>query len=62
MTAPGSIIFAPENIPAWFRNEVKDDELADEAASVEADDGLDARQSREEIIEAVRRRYTAPAD
>ena len=47
---------------AWFRNEIKDDELADEAASVEAGDGLDARQSREEIIEAVRRRYTAPAD
>ena len=47
---------------AWFRDKVKDDELADEARAVETDDGLDSQQSRDAIIEAVRRRYTVPAD
>lgn len=46
----------------WFRNKVKDKELADEAAAIEADDGLDAHFSRERIGEAVLRRYTVPAD
>ncbi len=47
---------------AWFRDKVKDDELADEAGAVEVDAGLDSHQSRDAIIEAVRRRYTVPAD
>ena len=47
---------------AWFRDKVKDDELADEAEAIEADTSLDSRQSRDAIIEAVRHRYTVPAD
>ena len=47
---------------AWFRDKVKDDELADEAGAIEADTSLDSHQSRDAIIEAVRRRYTVPAD
>jgi HAD superfamily hydrolase (TIGR01484 family) len=46
----------------WFRDKVKDEELADEAAGIEADNSLDLRQSRERIAEAVLRRYTVPAD
>ena len=45
----------------WFRTVIKDDELAREAAAVESDGALDADASRERIIEAVQRRYTAPA-
>ena len=30
----------------WFRDKVKDDELADEAAAIEADRSLDAAESR----------------
>lgn len=47
---------------AWFRNVIKDDELAREAADIEADSTLDARDSRERIAAAVRRRYTVPAE
>ena len=45
----------------WFRDVIKDDELAQEASAVEADDSLDAKLSRKHISEAVTRRYTAPA-
>ncbi|RUU43342.1 DUF87 domain-containing protein, partial [Mesorhizobium sp. M6A.T.Ce.TU.002.03.1.1] len=47
---------------AWFRNQVKDMELAEEAAIIEDDDSLDPHRSRAAIAEAVHRRYTAPAD
>jgi len=47
---------------AWFRDAIKDDALAREAAEIEADDALDARASRERIASAVRRRYTVPAE
>ncbi|KQW65558.1 phosphoglycolate phosphatase [Phenylobacterium sp. Root77] len=43
----------------WFREAIKDDELADEALGVQ-DDG-DARASREAMREIIERRYTAPA-
>ncbi|HEX6997191.1 MAG TPA: HAD-IIB family hydrolase [Gammaproteobacteria bacterium] len=46
---------------AWFRGVIKDPELADEAAAIEADDSLGPRESRERIAEAVTRRYTAPS-
>ena len=46
---------------AWFRNVIKDDELAQEAAVAEADSSLDAIESRRRILETVARRYTAPA-
>ena len=45
----------------WFREAIKDDELADEASQYERQDSLNARQSREQIKSAVERRYTAPA-
>jgi len=45
----------------WFRNAIKNDELADEAAKIEQDSSLDAQGSRKCIAEAVSRRYTAPA-
>jgi hydroxymethylpyrimidine pyrophosphatase-like HAD family hydrolase len=45
----------------WFRNAIKDADLADEAAKVEQDRGLDAQESRKRIADAVARRYTAPA-
>ncbi|RWM20868.1 MAG: HAD-IIB family hydrolase [Mesorhizobium sp.] len=47
---------------AWFRNKVKDQGLAEEAAVIEDDDSLDPHRSRTAIAEAVHRRYTAPAD
>jgi hypothetical protein len=44
----------------WFRNAIKDSDLADEAAMVEQDHGLDAQESRKRIAEAVARHYTSP--
>lgn len=46
---------------SWFRKVIKDDELAREAAAIEADTDLDAEQSRTGILAAISRRYTAPA-
>jgi hypothetical protein len=45
----------------WFRKVIKDDDLAAEAAAVEADQSLDPGQSRKLISDAISRRYTAPA-
>ena len=45
----------------WFRNAIKNNELADETAKIEQDSSLDAQESRKRIAEAVSRRYTAPA-
>ena len=45
----------------WFRESVKDAEVAAEIASIEADDSLTARESRERILDLIRRKYTAPA-
>ena len=46
----------------WFREAIKDDDLADdaEAAEAEAQQGADATRAR--IRAAVERRYTAPAE
>jgi hydroxymethylpyrimidine pyrophosphatase-like HAD family hydrolase len=44
----------------WFREQIKDRDLADEAASVERTEGISAGRSRELIREAIERRYTAP--
>ncbi|WP_332670728.1 HAD family hydrolase [Aromatoleum sp.] len=46
---------------AWFRDVIKDDELAREAVEIEADASLDADESRKRILAAISRRYTAPA-
>ena len=45
----------------WFRRVIKDDELTAEAEAAEADPALDPAESRRRIIEAIHRRYTAPA-
>jgi HAD superfamily hydrolase (TIGR01484 family) len=47
---------------AWFRNVIKDDDLAKEAAEIEADKGLAPGESRKRLREIVSRRYTAPAE
>jgi len=44
----------------WFRSIIKDDELADEAAQIEQNQGLSARESREALRIAIERRYSAP--
>ena len=46
----------------WFRSVIKDDELAAEAEAVEIDKSLDAATSRERILSAVDRRYTATSE
>lgn len=43
----------------WFREEIKDDDLADEAEAMQ--DGADATATRARMQEIVERRYTAPA-
>ena len=45
----------------WFRHQIKNDELAREAAEVERDFDLDIAESRRRISEAVTARYTSPA-
>jgi HAD superfamily hydrolase (TIGR01484 family) len=44
---------------AWFRRSIKDNELAEEALAIEADQTLNASTSRQKIKDAVLRRYTA---
>jgi hydroxymethylpyrimidine pyrophosphatase-like HAD family hydrolase len=46
----------------WFRDSVKDPELADAAEHVERDNQLDAHGSRAVIRAAIEKRYTMPAD
>jgi HAD superfamily hydrolase (TIGR01484 family) len=45
----------------WFRDAIKDDDLAFEAAAIEQDQPLTAIESRARIRDIVERRYTAPA-
>jgi hydroxymethylpyrimidine pyrophosphatase-like HAD family hydrolase len=45
----------------WFRDNIKDDELATEAAAIEQDASLSAQESRDRIRAAVQDRYTGPA-
>jgi hypothetical protein len=44
----------------WFRSIIKDDELADEAAQIEQNQGFSARESREALRIAIESRYSAP--
>jgi len=44
----------------WFREVIKDDELADEVAQWERPDTLSPRESRDRVRAAVEHRYTAP--
>jgi hydroxymethylpyrimidine pyrophosphatase-like HAD family hydrolase len=45
----------------WFREGIKDEELAADAEQVEKETGLTPRDSREQIKAAVSQRYTLPA-
>lgn len=45
----------------WFREIIKDDNLASEAEAIEEDQNLSAAESRTRIREAVERHYTLPA-
>jgi hypothetical protein len=45
----------------WFREAIKDEDLASEAAGVERQTGLAPGQSRELIKAAIERRYTMPS-
>jgi hydroxymethylpyrimidine pyrophosphatase-like HAD family hydrolase len=44
----------------WFRESIKDRELAEEAREIENDESLDAQMSRKLMGEIVERRYTVP--
>jgi HAD superfamily hydrolase (TIGR01484 family) len=48
------------DISNWFRDVIKDQELATEAAQIE-DEDLDAAETRKRIRHAIERRYTTPA-
>ena len=45
----------------WFRHQIRDKDLARETAEAEEDKTLSAEESRKHVLDAVRRRYTAPA-
>ncbi|UCI18852.1 HAD-IIB family hydrolase [Mesorhizobium sp. B2-1-8] len=45
----------------WFRQQIRDRDLARETAEAEKDSKLSAEASRKRVLDAVRRRYTAPA-
>ena len=45
----------------WFRHQIRDKDLARETAEAEKDKKLSAEESRKRVLDAVRRRYTAPA-
>jgi hypothetical protein len=42
----------------WFRDVIKDPDLADEAAPIERKCGIKSEESRRQIIDAITRRYT----
>ncbi|WP_165219668.1 HAD-IIB family hydrolase [Aquisphaera insulae] len=46
----------------WFRDQVKSDELAEEAERIAAEPGLSAAESRARIRAAIEERYTLPAE
>src|SRR5262245_11292187 len=48
------------DVSNWFRQTIKDNELADEAAQIEQNQGLSAGESRESIRTAIEKRYSAP--
>jgi hypothetical protein len=45
----------------WLRDAIKDEELAEEVAQIEASDGLSAIESLTQIKDAIEQRYTLPA-
>ena len=54
--------FRRGEVSAWFRKNIKNDELADEAEKIEQESGsLNAQQSRAAVRELIEARYTIPA-
>jgi hypothetical protein len=45
----------------WLRDSVKDTAIAEEVAAIEKDRALKPAESRGQIIDAIRKHYTAPA-
>jgi hypothetical protein len=45
----------------WFREAIKNEELAGEAAEIEQSTRLDPKESRNSIAQAISRRYAVPA-
>jgi hypothetical protein len=45
----------------WLRDAVKDAEVAEEVARIEKNSQLSASESRAQILDAIRKHYTAPA-
>ena len=45
----------------WFRHQIRDKKLAAETKKAEKDKSISPQESRRIVLEAVRRRYTAPA-
>ena len=45
----------------WLRDSVKDNAIAEEVATIEKDRALKPAESRTQIIDAIRKHYTAPA-
>jgi HAD superfamily hydrolase (TIGR01484 family) len=45
----------------WFREKIKDEELARVAEGLERENGIPAAQARSRVEEAIRKRYSAPA-
>ena len=45
----------------WLREAVKDQDIANEVATIEQDGQLEVVESRGRVVEAIRKRYTAPA-
>jgi HAD superfamily hydrolase (TIGR01484 family) len=45
----------------WFREAIKDDDIAQLVAGIEKDRNCTAKESRQLILEAIRKHYTAPA-
>jgi hypothetical protein len=45
----------------WFRDKIKDEELADAAAGIERQAGLSPQESRQLIKAAIEKQYTSPA-
>jgi hypothetical protein len=52
--------FAQGDYSRWFRDTIKDDGLAAEAARIERQDDLSPRESRARIRAAIEGRYTGP--
>ncbi|MDZ4836853.1 MAG: HAD-IIB family hydrolase [Candidatus Melainabacteria bacterium] len=46
----------------WFKNMIKDDELAEVAEQCESAEKLSPKESRGRILDAIEERYTAPAE